>query len=389
MKSKTTLQNEFTDLSGNQAAANAARGLTLINDSCRYLSTKFYFNEVLQDIPGGTIAGVKSYPLPYNIKELVDFYIVVGSLRYTPTEIPTATFYDQLQFAQYSSDIPQYYWIFSNQIHIFPTPSSSGNQMSMRYKRRLRDLSQADYTTGTVSVTQFKIGSASNIANNATFTGAVSNSTPILANNDVVQLFGTTLPTGFTAGTNYYVINETGTNASSYTFQLSATLAGAAIVPTTAGSSNMTYNVISNVITGSATSWTEDMGGRWIQITANSTSNTTSGDQNWYQIYNVASSTSLTLVNNYQGNTVVGGSYTIGEMPILPEDYQDLPLYRALEIYYTSITPSPTQAELYKGLYDSGYVRLSEEYGNKSTDPSIYSTDVDLQNPNLFLRNIG
>lgn len=388
MKSTTILQNAFTDLSQNAAAANATRGLTLINDSARYLSTKYYFNEVLQDIPGGTVSGVKDYPLPYNIKEIVDFYIVVGSLRYTPTEIPTAMFYDQLQFAQYSSDIPQYYWVFNNQIHLFPTPSTSGNQISIRYKHRLRDLSQADYTAGTVAVSQFKIGSATVVANAPTFTGAVSNGTPILANNDVVTLFGSSLPTGFTAGTGYFVVNETGTTPTSFTFQLSATNGGSAITPTSTGG-NLSYNVAANVVTGTTTSWTEDMGGRWIQIAANSTSNTTSGDQNWYQIYNVASATSLTLVNNYQGHTVSGGSYTIGEMLILPEDYQDLPLYRALEIYYTSIVPNPQQAELYKGLYDSGFIRLDAEFGSKSTNVAVYGEGMAMDNPNLYTRNLG
>lgn len=291
---------EFQDLSQNSTATNATRGTFLINQGLRDLTTKFYLNEVSQNFPGGTVAGQTAYQLPYNIKELVDFYIVSGSLRYVLTEVPNAQYFDRLQFAQYSSDIPQYYWIFAGQINIFPTPASNGNQMTFRYKERLRDLSQIDYTTGTVSIT-----------------------------------------------------------------------------------------TLTNGVTGSGTTWTEDMANRWIRIVANTTSNTTSGDNEWYQIFSVNSATSLTLFNQYQGSTVTGGTYTIGEMPLLPEDYQVVALYYALWIYYTSIVPNANQAKLYRELYDYGYAKLDAEYGNKSTDVRIIGSNTELTNPNLYTRSLG
>lgn len=300
MLSYTAYLSEFQDLTQNNTASNATRGAFLVNQGLRDLTTKFYLDEISQNYPGGTIAGTTNYDLPYNIKELVDFYIVSGSLRYVLREVPNAEYFDRLQFAQYSSDIPQYYWVFANQINIFPTPASSGNQMTFRYKERLRDLSQVDYTTGTVSVT-------------------------------------------------------TATNS----------------------------------IVGSGTTWTEDMAGRWIRINANTTSNTTSGDNQWYKIFAWVDSTHLTLVNQYQGTTVTGGTYTIGEMPLLPEDYQVVALYYALWIYYTSIVPNKTQSQLYKQLYDYGYAKLDAEFGNKSTDVRIIGSNTDLTNPNLYTRSLG
>lgn len=300
MLSYSNYLSQFQDLTQNSTTSNATRGAFLINQGLRDLTTKFYLNEVSQNFPGGTVAGQTAYQLPYNIKELVDFYIVSGSLRYVLREVPSAEYFDRLQFAQYSSDIPQYYWVFAGQINIFPTPASSGNQMTFRYKERLRDLSQVDYTTGTVSIT-----------------------------------------------------------------------------------------TLTNTVTGSGTTWTEDMANRWIRIAANTTSNTTSGDNEWYQIFSVVDSTHVTLFNQYQGSTVAGGTYTIGEAPLLPEDYQVVALYYALWIYYTSIVPNANQAKLYRELYDYGYAKLDAEFGDKSTDVRIIGSNTDLTNPNLYTRSLG
>jgi len=102
------------------------------------------------------------------------------------------------------------------------------------------------------------------------------------------------------------------------------------------------------------------MANRWIQISA------PVGDNQWYQIFSVNTGASTAvLYGNYTGTSVSGASFVIGEMAVLPEDYQDLPLYRALEIYFTSIVPNPTNAKLYQGLYDRGYEQLNADYGRR------------------------
>ncbi len=300
MISTTQIQNQWADLTQNNSSTNMARGLLLYNQQMRYYATKYWFTEVSQSYPGGTVVGQTAYNEPYNMKDVIDFYITVGSLRYTLTEAPNAIFWDQLQFAQYSSDIPQYYFRFNGQTNVFPTPASNGNAMTWRYKKRLTDLSQADYITGSVSVT-----------------------------------------------------------------------------------------TLTSVVTGAGTAWHRNMAGSWIKITPNSTSDTTSGDGNWYQIYSVDSTTQITLVNQYQGPTVAVGLYTIGEMPIIPEDYQDVPMYAALKIYYTSVVPDTNQFKLYDALVETQEIKLNDEYGNKSTDVRVLSQSASLTNPNLYTRSIG
>ena len=71
----------------------------------------------------------------------------------------------------------------------------------------------------------------------------------------------------------------------------------------------------------------------------------------------------------------------------MPEDYQDLALYRALWIYYNSRVPNPTQAETYKNLYDLGYERLDAEFGQKTTNVALTDDQTPVYNPNLFVKS--
>lgn len=294
MKTYTTLRNQFGTLSNNTSTANLTLGDQLINDSLRYLTTKYFFNERSQVVPGGTVASQQNYDLPYNIKQIINVYITVGNIRYQLTEAPTRQFWDSLNFVPYTSDIPQFYYIFNKQLYVFPTPASNSNVITIQYKMRLRELSQADYTTGTVALTN--------------------------------------------------------------------------------GSST---------ITGSGTTFIGDMAGRWIYLTP------PTGDGNWYEIETYTSATSMSLINQYQGTTASGMTYIIGECPLLPEDYQDLPVYRALSVYFTTRVPDPTRAELFTKLYDEGEQRLDAEFGSKSASVAITPTDTEVVNPNLYVRTLS
>lgn len=294
MKTYTGLRNQFGTLTNNTATTNLTLGDQLINDSLRYLTTKYFFNERSQNIPGGTIASTQDYPLPYNIKTILNVYVSVGNVRYQPKECPTREFWDSLNFVPYTSDIPQFYYIYNKRLYLFPTPASSSNTITVNYKIRLTDLSQADYATGTVTLT----------------------------------------------------------NASS-------------------------------TITGSGTTFTSAMVGRWIYATP------PTGDGNWYEIGGYTSATSMSLINQYQGSTASGITTLIGEVPLLPEDYQDLPLYRACSIYFTSRVPDQARAEMFKNLYNEGAEKLDAEFGSKSWSVAITPNDTEVINPNLFARTLS
>lgn len=290
MKSFTTYQTDFGVLTGNTSTANLSLGMTLVNDSLRYLTSKFYLNE--RTYTTTTVAQQQFYNLPPQVKELINLTVTIGSVKWIPNVCPTRDYWDSLNVITFYQDFPSFFFVYNGQVGIFPIPASAGNTIEMHYKVRIKDLTQADYTTGTVSIDQ----------NTTTLTGA-------------------------------------------------------------------------------GTTFIKNMEDRWIRISE------PTGDGNWYQIKTFTDATHLELYNNYTGPTVAGGTYTIGEMPIMPEDYQDLALYRALYVYYNSRVPNPTQAATYKQLYDDGYALLDAEFGQKTTNVALTDTDAPVYNPNLFLKS--
>lgn len=293
MRSFTNLTTAFGNLSQNSSSANITLGAQLINDALHYLTGKFpIFNERSYTI--NTVAQQQFYNLPPQVKNLINVTVQIGGVLWLPRFAANRDYWDSLNVITFYQDFPSFFYTFNGQMGLFPIPATTGNLITMNYKVRLRDLSQADYVTGTVTLT---------------------NGSP--------------------------------------------------------------------TVTGAGTTFNYDMVGRWIQATA------PVGDGQWYQIKTFNSATSLTLDNNYTGVTAASLAYTIGEMPLLSEDYQDLCLYRALYIYFNSVVPNKTKAMLYKELYDSGYEMLNAEYGEKTTNPVLTDTDAPIYNPNLFVRSIS
>lgn len=299
MRTYSSYVADFTNFTNNTSTDNQAFGIKLVNDALRYLVGVFFFNEATYTVPGGTIAGTTAYTLPFNNKQVINTTVLIGSVLWQPTEVSTRKAYDALNVIPFQNDFPQYYYIYNNQLLILPTPASNADPITINYKRRIRDLSAADYATGTLTMT----------------------------------------------------------NAST-------------------------------AVVGSGTSWTTNMAGRWLNVPL-TTSNTTSGDDEWYQIASVTNATNLVLNNQYQGGSTTGSSYIIGEVPILPEDFQDLPLYRACYVYHTTIQHDEEKAKYFKMLYDEGYARLDAEFGSKTAGVGIAPQDMSVVNPNMFQSSIS
>lgn len=157
---------------------------------------------------------------------------------------------------------------------------------------------------------------------------------------------------------------------------------------TTPGTVSVTSK--STAVTGSGTSFIPTTNiqneARWIQFPYNK------GDNLWYQVVSINSATSATLYQPYQGITVSGasasGGYTIGEMPLLNEDFHDLLVYRPLFIYFSSINPDPKKADRFKGLYDEGVALLAEYSGSNTVDVNL-GRRTSMMNPNLFSQSFG
>lgn len=226
-------------------------------------------------------------------------YVTVGNYRYSPIEVSTRIAWDKLNEVQVSSNIPTHWFWWDEGVQLFPRQTTS-NVITFNARLKLKDLSLADYTTGTV---------------------------------DIVTNGSTT-------------------------------------------------------VTGSGTTWTTQMAGRWLQITPSNTANS-GGDGYWYEIAQVTSATVLVLRKPYGGLSLTTGAaaaYTIGQASLIPEPHDFLPIYDALRVYFTSVDPEPNKAKLYTSLYQEGYLQLTRDWGTKIDvvlDRGI--DDPPMINPNFLI----
>lgn len=140
-------------------------------------------------------------------------------------------------------------------------------------------------------------------------------------------------------------------------------------------------------LTGTSTSFTPTTNianeSRWIQLAQ------PTGDNLWYQIANISTATALTLFGAYQGINISGSStFTIGQMPILAEDFQDMLIWKSLVYYYTSIVDKPGKRQEYQDNYDRK-LELLAEYSGSNTIHVNLGRRPPMMNPNLFPQSIG
>jgi len=292
----TDLVHYWGSLTQNTSQENLTLGKTMIQDSYRYLLQKYYFNETSYSIQ--TVSNQQKYKFPYNYSILKDLTITVGQLRFTPKVILTREQWDETNFLPYTSDIPQYIFIYDGNVEIFPIPSTTGNTITFNYKFRVPDLSMQDYSTGTVNVTN----------GSSTVTG-----------------------TSMTWITNY--------------------------LPSAGAVVKMNL---------------------WIRLPR------PKGDNEWYQVASIDSETSLTLVQPYQGISTTNAPYSIGQMPIILEDFHDLIVYRPLTIYFSTIQPNPSKQAEFQSKYNDGIESMDNYVGEKVLNVNL-SLNPQPINPNLFI----
>ena len=143
----------------------------------------------------------------------------------------------------------------------------------------------------------------------------------------------------------------------------------------------------STTVTGSGTSWTSAMAGRYLQITS---------DGYWYKIASVTNSTTLELDIPYEGTTLTspaGEAYRIGECPLIPEAYQSLLWYKPVSVYY-QMKGDERRARYYSsgemrapGLYESVLRDMIRELGSQTTQ-NVQTDDVRIINVNDYPQDL-
>lgn len=368
MKTYTTLTNLFTNLSNNSSSSNQALGGQLISDQHRYLIQKYFDNErsyttvtiggeelTLTGTPaaGATTAtlttawpniscqqlvvfdnsdqrtvvftqgsteiawqtgltnaastttidtvGVQAYPIPPTVSKIKNDTITVGQLQYTPAPVRSIQEWTMLNALPYTSDIPNYYYIYNNQVMFWPIPSTSGNIITFNYKGRVADLSFSDYSTGTLE--DIEVGSD-------TITGVTT------------------------------AWNTTGN------FPLNTDL----------GYFNLFLRI-----------------------------EPPEGDGIWYPIKQFTSDTEVQLLQPIQtAPSSTASIYTIGQLPLLQEDFHDMLVFGALKIYFSSIKKDDGKYKQFAAEYQTRLELLENYAGTKSINVDLGSQPVP-NNPNLYL----
>lgn len=109
------------------------------------------------------------------------------------------------------------------------------------------------------------------------------------------------------------------------------------------------------------------------------------GDGIWYPISQFNSDTSLTLATPMQNqpSSASGATYSIGQMPLLQEDFHDMLVFVVMMDYFSSIVPDRVKFDQFKDRYQTRLQALEEYAGTKQVSIDLEAEPV-LTNPNNY-----
>lgn len=154
MLTYTGARNNFGALSNNNSTVNLSLGDVLINEGIRNMLGNLDWPFLEKQRTISTTDGTQFYDLPNDCDKMVEPIITVGGIVYRPIEVMS---WDDWYFINSATNIEGdnvcYYFIdlSTKQIGFWPTPATTSNTITLTYKRKVRDLSIADYTTGTIT----------------------------------------------------------------------------------------------------------------------------------------------------------------------------------------------------------------------------------------------
>lgn len=372
MKSFTTLKNLFTNLSNNTSTANATLGAQLINDTHRYLLQKYYSNETTFSI---TTVGAQDLTLSGAPSAGDISATLTTAWAYHTTKVQVTFSNDDIRMCNVINGSTSLTWdvplsdaattaIEVGGLQYYPLPPNYSKMKSVTI------------TIGNLQWTPSEILTVQewNQLNVFPYYSDIPNNYFIYPGGDHGAQVGI-WPIPSTTGniiTFWYKFRVPDLSIEDYTTPGSLTVTkGSCAVTATASSFPVTVN--------------PQLESRWIQFSP------PNGDNLWYQIANISSTTALTLYQPYQGSTIstaTAGTYTIGQMPLLMEDFHDMLVHKALQIYFSSINRDANRAAEFKALYDERLILLEEYAGSNTIDVNLARAPMN-QNPNLFPQNIG
>lgn len=116
-------------------------------------------------------------------------------------------------------------------------------------------------------------------------------------------------------------------------------------------------------VTGSGTTFTPQMAGRYLQVTDGT-------DGKWYRIATYVSATSITLENFYEGIGGAGKTFRIGPVMKIPQGFHPAPVYFALNFYYLTQSDKVT-ADSYMQRFKDDLKEAKKTYGRSTSKMGV------------------
>jgi len=153
MKSFQELYTELQNITGDTSAAQLTIFKRWVNDTNKIVSAKAPLLSLEITDTVGTVASQEGYQIPNQIQSIRSVKITMdGGVIYRPRPVEDPRFWEYLQSMQSGdSDITRFFMKEGNKVLLWPEPATADSEIQIRGTRRLRDLSLADYTTGTIA----------------------------------------------------------------------------------------------------------------------------------------------------------------------------------------------------------------------------------------------
>ncbi len=153
MKSFEKIYTELQNVTGEDSSGQLTIFKEWINDTDKIVSAKAPFLCLETLGTKSTVASQEGYQIPNTIQRVTSVKITMsGGDIYRPRPVEDPRYWEYLQSLQAGdNDVTRFYMKQNGQVLLWPTPSTAGSTITIRGRRRLRNLSLDDYTTGTIT----------------------------------------------------------------------------------------------------------------------------------------------------------------------------------------------------------------------------------------------
>ena len=162
-------------------------------------------------------------------------------------------------------------------------------------------------------------------------------------NLQLIEIASSTIPKYFFPRAEDFGIYPTPTDANTVTLTINPMAKDMTADDVSGGSITTTQNSVT--VTGSGTTFTAGMVGRYFRAT---------DDGDWYKVATFTSTTEIALQSVFEGSSISGGAYVIGESPNIPLELHEFIPWRAASAYYAAPRRNTAKGQDYLNMFWTG-----------------------------------